>query len=387
METPYGRMTLTEMMAFFNKMTAEEARRFFEQYMEAKEGRLQHLRQQFQATGGGAADVLDLSPQSLVPLWVWAVKNVHRRPYTPEELAGIMAVASNLARDEQLRTSPLSEDTLCLSNDIGYYLGDVCVRNLPGVRWDVCITDIEYYDDNNQPVLKGLTLESRNPFQTVAAIARKTANGQADDDDLLHAYRNWSKFVIKGDNGGRKGRSRSDRRTVTERDHHPSGIECGLVQVVPAEVAASKDPEWFLKRQVPEMDGLDVGQAWHCLHYLLTSFAESATPPLDLFNVAIHLLQRRRTEVRSPKDEVPSWATIDDVQVRELHHALQRITDATLRQRFDPNRMASLQVFCADYVQQHPESEWEYLSTLFHDMKSFVAETASKKKGLLVEAS
>ena len=153
------------------------------------------------------------------------------------------------------------------------------------------------------------------------------------------------------------------------------GLVCGLVQVTPEEVRRLlREPAWYPERR--PLESYSLGKVWHGLHYLLTGSADSGTPPLDLFAMAIRQL---RTGVEGRN-------TLDPSQVKELHRALESITPETLRLRWNPDRMAGAGVYWADYFQSHPESEYEHQLALFAEVKEFVAEAASKNMGLLVEA-
>ncbi len=151
------------------------------------------------------------------------------------------------------------------------------------------------------------------------------------------------------------------------------GIVCGLIQIFPNEVERlRKDPDWIFERKVV-IDSYSLGKMWHCLHYLLNESADSGEPPLDLFVFAIN-----RGDY--------GLKVLDPKQVQELHRGLEPLTRKTLRERLAPNRMVEMRVYQADCLQSHPESEGEFLLTVFDEFKAFVAETAKKKLGLLVEA-
>jgi hypothetical protein len=156
------------------------------------------------------------------------------------------------------------------------------------------------------------------------------------------------------------------------------GVECGLAQILPEEVERlRKGPDSHMERKVDSDQYFELGKMWHCLHYLLTGSVESGKPPLDLFVFAVQKL-RSGTEGRT---------ILNPSQVRELQCTLKPITCETLRLRLVPERMAKLGIYWADYVQLHPESECDYLLTLFDEFKAFVEETATKQMGLLVAAA
>jgi hypothetical protein len=187
---------------FFNQMTDQDAAHFLQEYLGSKEDRLRNLRDRFQMTAEGRAETLDFTPLSLVPLWAWATKHLHRREHTQEERELIMGLPEPI-RSKQLSDQPLSDDSVFLINDIAYYLAEVCIRNLPGVHWDVCKTDIPFFIDKNQPVLKGFTLISQNPLGAVHGAAIKTVDGRAGSEELLNIYRNWKQCIKKSKQRGR----------------------------------------------------------------------------------------------------------------------------------------------------------------------------------------
>jgi hypothetical protein len=155
------------------------------------------------------------------------------------------------------------------------------------------------------------------------------------------------------------------------------GITCGLGQILPDEVdRLRREPKWYPERRAADVQYYDMGKVWHCFHYLLTGSADSATPPLDLFDFAIRKL-RTGSEGRT---------ILDGIQVRELHRALEPITKAVFKRRFDPRRMAELKIYMADLVLEQPEEMCEQLLEMLDELKSFVEQAAANGQGLLVEA-
>jgi hypothetical protein len=185
-----------EQFEFFLNMTDDQAQAFFDQYLRLRDERLAALNRRYWQTGGGNESDLDFSPDSLVPLWAWAAKQLRRREFTPAELEHVRGLPASIRQDYK---PPLSEDSLILINDIAYYFADVLIRTLEGVHWKVCKTKVKRYVDRNQPVLGGFSAPGFelgiNPRGTVKVLALKTLDGEAGEDALLQAYEHCFNLV------------------------------------------------------------------------------------------------------------------------------------------------------------------------------------------------
>jgi len=183
-----------EMFETFLQMTDEEAKLFFDGYLEFGKERLVLLRRRF-CENGDKEDDLDFSPASLVPLWRWAKRRLQTRELTHEEMRHIRSVPESFQRD-LLRSKPLSEGSLILVNDIAYYFAEVFIRNHVGVRWKICKTKIKRHVDANQPILSGFRV-SMNPRDLVRVVASEAMDAKGGDESLRELYDIWRKNLQK----------------------------------------------------------------------------------------------------------------------------------------------------------------------------------------------
>src|SRR5688572_1450142 len=84
-------------------------------------------------------------------------------------------------------------------------------------------------------------------------------------------------------------------------------------------------------------DLVDVGKAWHCLHYLLTGTAWEGEPPLNF--IAIGGIEVGDVDVGYG----PARA-FRNRELRIISEALEQISADDLRRRFDGHRMDALEI-------------------------------------------
>jgi hypothetical protein len=189
----FWKVSARELDEFFRRMSDRDAEAFFDQYLRLGNERLTLLNQIFYETGGGNEDDLDFSPDSLIPLWQWAMQRLHPREFSALELTHIMTLPEWF-RQDQLKSKPLSEASLILINDIAYYLAEVLIRNLKGIHWGICKAQARGQIDENQPVLLGFKI-TVNPRESVKVAAIKTVQGDLRKEGLLQVYEKCCNLV------------------------------------------------------------------------------------------------------------------------------------------------------------------------------------------------
>lgn len=140
-----------------------------------------------------------------------------------------------------------------------------------------------------------------------------------------------------------------------------------------------KDPdsiEQFLYRDDDgEDDSFDVDKAWHGLHYVLTGTAWGGDGPLAMAILG-------GTEIGEDLGMGPA-RFLTPAQVREVAAALADLKEADLRARFDPQRMAELDIYPTIWLQEGDEA-FEYLMENFHPMVEFYAGAAARGDGVIL---
>jgi hypothetical protein len=162
----------------YSQLSDEEAQRAFDAFVAAGPGRVASLRAEL------GEDVLDFSPESLVPLWEWFVRREDSGDdsggdfppwYTPDEATGAAPVfASGTMRDIE-RT--------------GYYLAEVFLRNVEESQWAIArLAPRMKYAHQNKPVVevRGLDVD---PIGVVFTLAIRLRRGTGREPDaLLRTY-------------------------------------------------------------------------------------------------------------------------------------------------------------------------------------------------------
>ena len=151
---------------------------------------------------------LDNSPESLVDLWAWFLRNaeIEATPIEQMEAFRKKLEEANIPMKEAIlkeRAKQFTFETECMIRDIGMYWGEIFVKTHPSVYWG-------YYTKPkndlfvNRPVLLGFPNEIKKkkkgvPFEPVHMAhirACRLFDGKATKKDLLEIHNVWeSKFL------------------------------------------------------------------------------------------------------------------------------------------------------------------------------------------------
>ncbi|MCR2803636.1 hypothetical protein [Paenibacillus soyae] len=176
----------------FAEMSKEEAKRFFDWYVEQIPSRMKLLSLAFQMTGGGDRDQLDFSPASLKALWEWFLKQIEWSPKPKEVFDAEYEKANGFIKRKMLSRKvyqyELSTGSLAIGMDIAMYLGEVFVRNHEALSWGYSIA--ERFADRNQPIIVGFPHDySMNPRDNVHGLMIKALEDEAHGgDELFKTY-------------------------------------------------------------------------------------------------------------------------------------------------------------------------------------------------------
>jgi hypothetical protein len=123
---------------------------------------------------------------------------------------------------------------------------------------------------------------------------------------------------------------------------------------------------------------LDIGEAWHGLQYLLTGTPWEGAAPLDF-------LVRGGEDVGDIPSDEGTARVFTPAQVKALSAALQKVSEDTLRRRYDPARMQAQDIYPSTW--EEPEEDVDPLEELlsyFEELQKFVATVAKRGDALLV---
>lgn len=166
----------------YSELSDEEAQRRFDELTSSSPERVAWLR-------GEVGDALDLSPESLVPLWEWFVRREQGRRDRGGELP-----AWYEPDPPELASQRLSPATLRDVDAIGLYLAEVFLRNVPGAAWGIAkLPKRMRYAYQNKPVVK---LEDDQDVDTIGiayggAVKVALMDEGTEPDALLKVFRAW----------------------------------------------------------------------------------------------------------------------------------------------------------------------------------------------------
>lgn len=184
----------------FEDFTEQETQEYFDWYISKIPERIQIL-----AAYSGV--ILDYSPESLVDIWTWFIKNVEIEK-TPkvriEELKKQLQGQPKDYMDSVLKENEqqLSLESMYILRDIAMYIGEVDVRNNNALYWGFH-TDVHLDSFANRPIIMGY--EDRDytpPFKFHSDplfFAQCCAEGilvkQTYPTELLEGYQKMQKNV------------------------------------------------------------------------------------------------------------------------------------------------------------------------------------------------
>lgn len=184
----------------FSQLSSAEAKEYFDWYIRNIPGRVEYL-QAFSKIH------LDISVDSLVPLWDWFLKNasVEKSPFSQNSALKkqLKHIPDDIARSVMIENSvQFSLQTEYILHDIAMYFGEVCVQNNDAIYWGFH-TDIKKDSFANKPLLMGFCdrdfsppfLPAFDPEFTVHNIACNLLDGDAAKEDLRDMYNKWRRLM------------------------------------------------------------------------------------------------------------------------------------------------------------------------------------------------
>lgn len=181
----------------FCQFSKKEANTYFTWYTNSIDERIEYLRDKSQQP-------LDFSPDSLVRLWGWFIKNARVETTPPETLEAMRRklleegspIVDYVIKDHMIRLTTQTEGIL---GDIGMYLGKLFLHNHSGIYWGF----YTYPKEDvfvNQPLLLGFPNEvfpgrQGPPFppdHMVRVQASRLLRGPANKWDLYWIYQKWA---------------------------------------------------------------------------------------------------------------------------------------------------------------------------------------------------
>ena len=176
----------------FFEFTKEEAKIYFNWYMEEKGHRIEMLEKYVHNAG---VDIdFDYSPESLIPLWRWYETIIVSEKKTEEEIEAEKRKMPEWLHS-QISDEKISMNTLKFGMDIAIYFAEVMIRNSEGkLHWGY-VTKPKNYINVNRPVVSGFKAgQELDPSRTVYIL---TLSSEEDKNEkrLYNSYYVWQEDI------------------------------------------------------------------------------------------------------------------------------------------------------------------------------------------------
>jgi hypothetical protein len=174
----------------FREMAKEDVKAFGNWFLDIMPSRLAILAAAVQETRGFKKWKPDRTPASLGALGKWFAQQVETEPSTAEE---IEEIRRNLVFPIDIPEDDLTIRTFSLAMDIGMYLGEVVVSNVPGAKWQQLRTGTKNDADYGYVlIVMPKALLPMNPVSLAVTLAYGVARGRRGADALAELYEIWT---------------------------------------------------------------------------------------------------------------------------------------------------------------------------------------------------
>lgn len=175
-----------------------------------------------------------------------------------------------------------------------------------------------------------------------------------------------------------------DEWAPPQREVRHKGLAGWLLRLTPIRVYEA-DPDAVVPKREKAISGrhLDLDHDWQPLHFLLTETAwEGAEPECYLARAGEEFVDR----LDSDDTGYSSIRALNVTDVRRFAESLNNLSAATLRERFDVQKMIDLDIYPKPRAKQTSsrEDELEHLVELFDQLRTFVEQSARDGEGLIV---
>ena len=160
----------------------------------------------------------------------------------------------------------------------------------------------------------------------------------------------------------------------------PKGILGFLLKLTPitiSEVVPASEREAVPEREPSPDRSIEIGKAWHGLHFLFTGTSDGGEEP------ACYL-----SSGGEPLDDDGYARALRPNQTKRFGDFLGRFTPEHLTRRYDPERMDKLRIYPEGWMTrtENPHTT-EWLLESFADVRTFVTKAANAGDGLIVDVS
>jgi hypothetical protein len=184
----------------FKEMSKEELDDYNKWFMEQIPERLSVLTRTVKRTPGFEDWEMDYLPESLDKLGEWFARQVETREQTKKESEALYAKVPAQFQGMKFDSWDLTNKTFSIAIDIGMYLSQVFLRDIPKLKWQHTTKGSRNWIDYGQPVIAGFERFQNdvfNPVRMMVVLAYKIAEGRDTGAGLRELFEMWKKFALE----------------------------------------------------------------------------------------------------------------------------------------------------------------------------------------------
>ena len=178
----------------FSEMKDKDAKVHLNWYIGQIPIRIELLSKAYKKIGGGEAEDLDFSKNSLVKLWSWYINNAEIASKSSQELEKEYASA-NVMTKTNINTIKVKVGWMAIANDISIYFAQCMINNNSQLEWGY-VSKPKSLSYVNKPIIKGfknnIEMDATN---LIFVQTRKILKGVKDENALEKLFENWQNKI------------------------------------------------------------------------------------------------------------------------------------------------------------------------------------------------
>ena len=172
----------------FYLLNKKEAKRYFDWFIGIIPERIAMLRRAVIEDGIG--DILDFTPESLVPLWRWYLTEVEIEELSQEEYESRLASVPEYIR-EHVDKYEIAHGYRLIAWDISIYFAECMLKACPKLSWGIVFKPKNYVSVN-RPILVGFEHDQDLDTHEIVEIQmQRILEDDTDEGKLLHFFNIW----------------------------------------------------------------------------------------------------------------------------------------------------------------------------------------------------
>lgn len=181
----------------FREMSKEELKAYYKWYIDQIPERINILTKAVNSTSGYENWRPDYTPESLGKLGEWFAEKVETRERTDEEMNELIAKAPASLPGIEYPKRELTNKTFSLAIDIGMYLSQVFLKNIPSLKWQHITKGSKNYIDYGRPVIARFGNLVFEPTHMMVVQAYSLADKTWGGSSLRKLFETWREMADK----------------------------------------------------------------------------------------------------------------------------------------------------------------------------------------------